>query len=147
MMRRAYRIFGIPGIFLVCVILLASCASVAIPRQADTEESLRNTASLYWNLRMAGKYKDTLKFEDPKTLAEGDKYRQGLPLDKYYETKAPITGSVMSITVKDVRIKDDKGKADMLFTIQFPELPKPIKQIVADDWVLRDGKWWHFFEW
>jgi hypothetical protein len=144
MKERICGILGVSSLLVVFAMLLTSCATTEIPKQANTEESLRNTASQYWNLRMAGKYKDALKFEDKNVLMENNKL--GQPLNEYYEKKAAVAGTVTSISVDSVRISHDKGMVNMIVNFTLPELPKPVHQFVSDDWVFKDGRWLHLLK-
>lgn len=143
MIERIYRIFGISGIFLVFVIFLASCATVEIPKQADTEESLRNTASLYWKMRIESKFEDTFKMEEKEGLIKGN--TEGLPLNEYYKAKAIISGPVTSYSIKNVKVLNDKGRVDVEFLMAVADIPKPVRQILTDEWAFRNGKWQHLF--
>ncbi len=143
MMERIYRIFGISGIIFVFVTFLTSCATVDIPRQAHTEESLRNTASLYWKMRGEGKYKDTYKMEEKEQFTKWK--TQGLSLYDYYKTKAAIAGSVTSISVEDAYIVNETGRANVKFTLTLPQTTRPFHQMVTDEWIFKNGKWLHLF--
>jgi hypothetical protein len=142
MMKRTYGIFLVPAAFLALVILIAGCATVEMPRQADTEESLRNTASLYWKLRMAGKFDDTLKFEEKGQLSKWDTH--GMSFDEYYKSKAQIASAMTGYSIKDAKVSDGKGRVDLLFNLILPEIPRA-HQILTDEWVFKDGRWWHLF--
>jgi hypothetical protein len=124
---------------LAVILLMHSCAG--IPRQAETEESLRNTASVYWKLKMEGKFDETLKMEEKENLIKAN--TGGAPLNEFYRAKAAMTPRPYEI--KKVSIQDGKGRVDMEFTVTFPEIPRPIHQPFTDQWIFKDGKWLHLF--
>jgi len=146
MTERIYRVFGIPGGFLAFVILLASCATVPLPRQADTQESLKGTASVYWKLRMEDKYKDTFEMEDKEALQKLS--RKGKPLYESYVDRARAikTTDIKSYSIKDATLEDHKGRVDVEFTFTLLEIPKPVHQVVSDEWVFRNEKWLHILQ-
>jgi hypothetical protein len=122
-------------------ILLFMCSCAGMPRQAETEESLRNTASVYWKLKMEGKFDETLKMEDKESLIKAN--TGGAPLNEYYRAKAAMTPRPYEI--KKVGIQDGKGRVDMEFAVTFPEIPKSVHQPYTDLWTFKDGKWLHLF--
>ena len=133
---------GISGAFLVFVILMG-CATVPLPKQAVTQESLKGTASAYWKLRMGEKYKDTFEMEDKEALQKLN--GQGRPLYEFYVDRARAIRNtdIKSYSIKDVTLEDGKGRVDVEFIFTLPEIPKPIHQVVSERWVFRNGKWLH----
>ena len=140
MLERICRVFAASTASAVIIFFMCSCAT--IPMQADTEESLRNTASVYWKLKMEGKFDEALKMEEKERLIEGNK--SGMPLNEYYRGKAAMM-SPRPYEIKKVSIQDGKGRVDMEFTLTFPEIPKPMHQPFTDEWIFQDGKWLHLF--
>ena len=140
MMERINRILLISGTFLCFIILLYGCA--AISKKADPEESLKNNALNYWKMRIEGKYEDAYKMEDMETLLKGNS--RGLPLNEYKD-KAMITSGITSYDIERIRIRNNRAMVDMVFTFTNLQMPRPFKQILTDDWILKDGKWLHLF--
>lgn len=140
MMTRIFRILAVSGIFFGLV-LLAGCAT--LPKQENTEESLRNTASFYWELRMDDKYRNTFGMEYPETLkkdAGGSKPDYEAYLDR---AKALKNTAITSYSLKDVAVQDDKGRVSVEFVFTLPDIPKPVRQTIADEWIFHNGKWLH----
>jgi hypothetical protein len=141
MVERICRVFAAftasAGIFF----FMYSCAS--LPKQAETEESLRNTASLYWTMKMEGKSDEALQMEEQERLIAENK--SGMPLSEYYRGRAGAVMQRRPFEIKKVSIQDGKGRVDMEFTQTFPEIPKPMRQPYTDEWIFKDGKWLHLF--
>ena len=138
-MKRTCRISAISGVLLGFVILLSACATV--PQEADLKESLRNSASIYWKMRMEGKFEQTLKMEDEEALAKGN--RGEVPLNEYYKSKAKVADNVQSYSIKDIQLQEHKGRVDLEFTFFIPQISQPLRQVLTDEWVFKNGKWWH----
>ena len=138
--ERICRVFAAFTASAVIILFMCSCAT--IPMQAETEESLLNTASVYWKLRMAGKFDETLAMEEQERLITGNK--SGMPLNEYYRGKAAKMSSRL-YEIKKVSIQNGKGRVDMKFTLTIPEIPKPMRQPYTDEWIFKDGKWLHLF--
>jgi hypothetical protein len=51
----------------------------------------------------------------------------------------------MSYKIKDVRIEGEKAIIDIEFSLLLPVTTKPVRQILSDEWLYRDGRWWHVF--
>ena len=141
MIERICRILLISLILSGFVVLLYGCAT--IPKEADINESLRSEALHYWKMRIEGKYEDTFKMEEKERLIKRN--TEGLPLNEFYKAKAMVTGPITSYSIKDVRILDGKGKVNVQFTLTLPEIPRPVSQILTDEWILENGKWLHLF--
>ena len=143
MKERICRICAISGTVLGLVVLLFGCATVPVPEQADTQESLRDTASLYWKLRMDDNYKDTFKMEDKDALQKVS--GKGKPPYESYvdQARAIKNNAINSYSIKDVTLQDDKGRVSVEFTFTMPEIPRPVSQIVTDEWIFKNGKWLH----
>jgi hypothetical protein len=142
MMKRTCRISAISVILSGVVVLLSACATV--PQEADLKESLRNSASVYWKMRMEGKFEETLKMEDEEVLEKAN--RGEMSLSDYYKAKAKIADNVQSFIIKDVQqLQGDKGRVDVEFTFIIPQVTQPFRQILTDEWVFKSGKWRHLF--
>ena len=122
---------------IILMTLLLFSSSIAFPQEKDRKESLRTVAEEYWKLRFEDKYEDTYTMED----------KEGLPPLEDYRKKAALLKrlTITSHSIKDVRLDGDKGMADVVLLIQFPNVPKPLPDVMRDEWVYRDGKWRHMF--
>lgn len=115
------------------LIIMSGCAT--IPKEADLRESLRTAAVDYWKLRMAGEYEKTYAMED----------REGLSLFKDYVPKAMAIKrmNIISHSIKDINIEGTKGFVDVEFSFTLPPVSKPFKEVIKDQWIFRNGKWFH----
>jgi hypothetical protein len=136
MIERIYKTSGVSGIFLVVVLLIASCATV--PNKEDLEGALRTTADSYWKLRMEDKYEDSYKMEN----------KQGLPPFEEYRGRAMTMKRIRitSISVKSVSVSDDKGVVELEYSYLLPKLSQPFHQILMDYWGYNNGTWQHMFK-
>jgi hypothetical protein len=133
-----------PGIFFVGIQLLG-CGTIQIPKQAASEESLRATASLYWQLRIEDRYKDTLKMEDAETLQEN--IAQGSQLYESYaeHAKAIKNIGITSHSISDVIVRNDTGLVNVVFSFHLLNIPHPVKQTLTDHWIFKDDRWLHLY--
>ena len=147
MTKRMIRIFGICGALMMFAICLAGCATVSLPAQSDTQESLKATASLYWKLRLEDRYKDTFEMEDKDALREKLKESKK-PMYQSYEDRARALKNteIKSYSIKDATLEDGRGRVNVEFTFTLPEIPRPVHQLVSDVWVFRDGRWLHLLQ-
>jgi len=117
--------------------LLMGCAAIPT-KEADLKESLRSSAAEYWEMRMKDRYEDSYKMEE----------RSGLPSYAEYMNKAMMIkkATITSFSVMDVHIEGDKGVVDVGFSFVMPPVTKPFKQVIKDEWVYKDQRWWHRFK-
>jgi hypothetical protein len=142
-MRCFFRGIFFSLIFLLITLFLG-CASVQLPQQSLSGDSLKETASLYWKLRLEkDEYKEIFKIEEPEALKKLNLYDEK-KFDEYVSYVSAIKNiGISSYTVKNIRIKDNTGLVDMEFMFSLPQIPKPAKQILTDEWIYRDGRWLH----
>ncbi|OGW37415.1 MAG: hypothetical protein A2Y97_01775 [Nitrospirae bacterium RBG_13_39_12] len=140
MLERIYRLFAVLAASAGLILFLCNCAT--IPGQAETEESLRSTASNYWKMRLEGKLEDTFKMEDKERLIERN--REGFPLNEYYKAKARLAAPIVSFKINSVSIEDgNKGRVDVEFGLTMPQVPYPVPQLLTDEWIFKNGRWQH----
>ncbi len=136
-----YRLFVALWVSAGLILFLVSCAT--LPKQAETQESLRSTASRYWDLKVAGKYDDALKMEATDALLKENK--SGRPLNEYYREKASLASNIASYKIKSVNIRDGKGTVNVEFLVSIPDVPNQIRQRLTEQWIFQDGRWLHLF--
>lgn len=116
-------------------IFLIGCAT-APPKEADLKEALRLKAQQYWDMRMKDRYEESYKMEDS----------DGLPAYNEYENKAMLIKKFSKEhTIKNIVIEGNKGIVDVEFSFIMPPVTRPLKQVIKDEWVYKDGRWWHIF--
>ena len=145
-MRCLFRGMLVLLIFLL-ITLFFSCASIQFPQQSLSEDSLKDTASLYWKLRLEkNEYKEIFKIEEPEALKKLNLYDEK-NFDEYVSNVSAIKNiGIISYAVKNIRIKDNTGLVDMEFIFNLPNIPKPMKQILTEEWVFKDGRWLHILK-
>jgi len=120
-------------IFLFTVLFSTSCATI----QEKNESTVRDVVEKYWRMRLEDNYRESYKSEHKEVLPSFDIYK-----DKAAAIKK-IT--IMSYKIKDVRIEGEKAIIDIEFSLLLPVTTKPVRQILSDEWLYRDGRWWHVF--
>lgn len=133
--KRKYIIYLV--LIIVATALLMGCAAVR-PKEADLNESLRNKAKAYWDMRMNDKYDETYKMEDRESLPPYPEYINKAMLIKKWNLK--------SYSIRDLHMEGDKGSIDLEFSFIMPPVTKPFKQTIKDEWVYKDGRWRHKFK-
>lgn len=128
----------IAGITIAYALLLDGCASPNLQGEVDLDESLRVKAEEYWKLRMEDEYIKIYEMEE----------QTGLPKFEYYRKKVSAMKRIKinSYVIRGVSIQDDKGIVDIEFSFELPQVSKPFTQAVKDQWVFKNGKWWHILE-
>jgi hypothetical protein len=128
------KIFRLILLLSIALVVINGCAT--LPMDADPKASLRARAEEYWKLRMQDKYEDTYSMED----------RSGLPPFPDYREKAMLMRKLQpKFTIGDIKIDGNNGEVKMTYYIDFPGVPKPLSEVVYDDWVFTRGKWLHRF--
>lgn len=128
-------VFSLAVLLAVVTILSNGCATM--PREADMKESLRGTAERYWKLRMEEKYEDTYGMED----------KDGLPAFSDYPGRARRIKSfqVLSYSIESIAVEGNKGNLTVRFSFILPQISKPVADAINDEWIFKDGEWWHKF--
>jgi|WetSurMetagenome_2_1015567.scaffolds.fasta_scaffold20141_3 hypothetical protein len=113
--------------------LLLGCATV--PKGMDLKESLKLKAEEYWKLRFQDKYEETYKME----------YKAGLPgFAEYKETAQLIKKfKIESFNIGKVEVEGEKGTVTVRVSVSRPPIPMPVKDVFTEEWIFRDGNWWH----
>ncbi|MEW6416498.1 MAG: hypothetical protein AB1480_00035 [Nitrospirota bacterium] len=119
---------------IVFLLLLHGCASIQ-KKGKDPKESLKVIAEQYWSMRMEDKYEETYKLEDKEKLLPFETYRA--------KARAMKRIDIRSSKIKDININGNNGMVDVEFSFVLPNVPKPLQQVIKDQWVYKDGKWWH----
>jgi hypothetical protein len=118
----------------IALVVISGCAT--LPADADPKASLRARAEEYWKLRMQDKYEDTYDMED----------RSGLPQFTDYKDKAMgIRKLQPKFAIGDIKIDGNNGEVKITYYVEFPGVPKPLSEVIYDDWVFTHGKWLHRF--
>lgn len=117
------------------IMLLQGCAT--LPKERPSEESLRIVAEEYWKLRLANKCEDIYKMEDPAGLPPFTEYCIKVTKIKKFAIK--------SYSIKEVVINPDTNRAIVNISMSFrmPPVSKPFTDVITDEWLFKDGKWWH----
>jgi len=120
-------------IFLSTVLFSTSCATI----QEKNESTVKDVVEKYWLIRLEDNYRESYKSE----------YKEGLPSFDIYKDKAAAIKKIkiMSYKIKNVRIEGEKAIIDVEFSLLLPITVKPVHQILSDEWLYRDGRWWHIF--
>lgn len=110
------------------------CATV--PKETNSEESLRAKAMEYWKLRMQEKYEDTYRMEDPGGL---------LPFDKYRDLVRTLKTNFMieSHSIGDIKVEGEEAAVDVKIAFRMTKSPALFRDVIHDRWAFRDGKWLH----
>lgn len=118
---------------LISSFFLSNCATV--PIETDMDGSLRRAADEYWKLRMADKYENTYKMEDPEGLPPFQTYQQKVTVMK----KLPL----VSYSIRETKIDFYRATVDVEIGFRLAPISTPLKDVLKDQWVYKKGKWWH----
>lgn len=139
---------GFKYCIIISILLLFNfnCASLKLPKQVLNEDSLKETAILYWKARLEDKYDIAYKLEDPENLKKLNLYDKR-NFDAYIDNiKAIKNIGIVSYKFDKVVIADEKGFVYIDFFYNLPEVKQPIKHILTDQWIFKSGQWFHILE-
>jgi hypothetical protein len=129
--RRSFRV----SLLLVLVAVSFGCATML--KEADRTALLKAGAEKYWKLRFEDNYKAAYEMEYPTGLPEFDAYREKASLIKKFKPE--------SFSVDKVDVEGDKGIIWVGILFYMPNVPKPFRQVLYDNWIFTDGEWLHRF--
>lgn len=115
------------------ILILSGCATVHT--ETELRDSLRQRAEEYWTLRLGNGYEETYKMES----------REGLP--PFIEYLNKVGGmkkfNIISHSIKDTKIEGQKGIVNVEISFLESRVTKPLKTLLSDEWVFRNGAWLH----
>ena len=131
------------AIVLICTLYAAfmvnGCATGrAVMAPEQQEASLRLAAEQYWNARIEGKFEIAYALED----------KEGLPADfTEYKLKAAqmMKLNPQNVVIDKIAIDGQRATVTVKFEIRVPNIAKPARKSVRDEWIFQKGKWLHRF--
>jgi hypothetical protein len=119
----------------ICIMFLLGCEDRQ--QMKDPKASLEALAAEYWKKRLLEKdYKATYEMEVEKG--------KSLPFEKYL-LRVRNVGQIhyISIKIKDVIVKEDKGEVQLTVRCKLPPLAKELEMPLPDRWVVKSNQWRH----
>lgn len=133
-MKTCHGLFLTSAALILLIALLPGCATT-MPTQEEMQKSLLTTAELYWKLRMQENYEAIYKMEDSEDLP---------PFAQYVgKVRAMRRLYIVSHEVTKAVAEGDKGTVDLDFQLMLPQVSKPVRQPLREQWVFKKGKWLH----